>query len=166
MNEAPENFEALQKLLALKRHEVPPPGYFNNFSEKIIARIEAQEMAKQQSWWRQWLTGVDAKPVLAGAYAAAIGGLFACGLGFSQMVDADFAEAGMPPDPWLGAAPLDDVQLADNQTTTTTQFATAVNPSVSSSLNPVVEPAPNFLFQPPSIRDQGVERASAVWFGN
>lgn len=164
MNEAPDNFEALQKLLALKRHEVPPPGYFNSFSDKIIARIEAQELAKQQSWWRQWLTGVDAKPVLAGAYAAAIGGLFVCGLGFSQMVDADMAETGMPQDPWLGGT-LDDMQVADNHTTSS-HFPATVNPTVSSSLNAVVEPAPNFLFQPPSIRDQNVERAQAVWFGN
>ncbi len=32
MNESEHNFQDLKRLLKLKRHEVPPPGYFNNFS--------------------------------------------------------------------------------------------------------------------------------------
>lgn len=76
MNSAPEeNFEALQKLLALKRHEVPPPGYFNDFSAKVCARIEAAESSQPASWWHRLLVSFDAKPIVACTYGLALGGL-------------------------------------------------------------------------------------------
>ncbi len=43
MNENEQNFDELKRLLKLKRHEVPPPGYFNNFSGEVISRIRAGE---------------------------------------------------------------------------------------------------------------------------
>jgi len=43
MNENENNFESLRRLLAHKRHETPPPGYFNSFSGQIIACIRAGE---------------------------------------------------------------------------------------------------------------------------
>lgn len=71
MDAPPDNFAALEKLLRLKRHEQPPPRYFNDFSSRILARIEAGP--ERPSWWDRF--GVDLRP----AFAAGIG-VLACGL--------------------------------------------------------------------------------------
>ena len=52
MNENENNFESLRRLLALKRHEMPPPGYFNNFSSQVVHRIRAGEPEAQPAGWR------------------------------------------------------------------------------------------------------------------
>jgi len=43
MNDQSDNFEALHKLLALKRYEQPPPGYFNQLPGRIICRLQIVE---------------------------------------------------------------------------------------------------------------------------
>ena len=84
MNPDSENFEQLRKLLALKRHEQPPPGYFNTFSSKVIARIEAGESAERTSWYAKLLSLVEARPMLTGAFGAT-----ACALAISGFVFSD-----------------------------------------------------------------------------
>ena len=71
MSASPDNFEALEKLLRLKRHETPPPRYFSDFSSRILSRIEAGEA--RPSWWDRF--GLDLRP----AFAAGVG-VLACGL--------------------------------------------------------------------------------------
>ena len=77
MNENENNFESLRRLLALKRHEVPPPGYFENFSSQVTARIRAGEdraTEEQQGielpWFFRLLSAFEAKPAFAGAFAS------------------------------------------------------------------------------------------------
>lgn len=41
----------LQQLLALKRHEQPPPGYFPNFTAEFHRRLAAEEA--RAPWWQQ-----------------------------------------------------------------------------------------------------------------
>ncbi|HUA39491.1 MAG TPA: hypothetical protein VMA35_13950 [Candidatus Sulfopaludibacter sp.] len=90
MNENQPNFESLRRLLALKRHEAPPPGYFNNFSREVIARIGAGETGKEAGlfagipWLLNMLQSFETKPVFAGGFATALCGLLLFGAVMAQ----------------------------------------------------------------------------------
>ncbi len=76
-----ENFDQLKKLLALKKHEVPPPGYFNKLPGEIVSRIRSERavntdpMAKLRNeapWLVRFWQSLEAKPAFAGAFGAAV----------------------------------------------------------------------------------------------
>ena len=71
MNPEDQDFETLKKLLALKRHETPPPGYFENFSSKVMARIESAEATQNVSLWQRIIGYVEARPGRLSAFALA-----------------------------------------------------------------------------------------------
>ncbi len=82
MNENQPNFESLRHLLALKRHEIPPRGYFNNLSRQVMARIRAGEaevpvslserLFAKAPWLLKLLQGLEMKPVFACGFASAL----------------------------------------------------------------------------------------------
>jgi len=84
MNPTPDDFEDLRRLLALKRHEKPPPGYFNYLPDQIRLKIERNDLSEHSTWWEWMMAKFDARPVLAGAYALAISGLMLLGFTLSQ----------------------------------------------------------------------------------
>lgn len=93
MSKDTENFDALLTLLALKKHEQPPPGYFDQLSQEIFSRLESGE-ATQTSAVNEsagWLGGLwnllDAKPILAGAFGVAVCGLMLAGILYSQRIE-------------------------------------------------------------------------------
>lgn len=99
MNENEHQFDALQRLLTLKRHEVPPPGYFNSFSGRVIAQIKAGKTSDKHSatadtttWFSKFLQLFEFKPAFAGAFASAL-----CLLLFFGIFYADQPEAGLQP---------------------------------------------------------------------
>ncbi len=73
MSELPDSsFSEVTQVLRLKRHEVPPPGYFNGFSAKVIARIEADQLGSHRAraagtWWNALLAPIGWQRGLAGA---------------------------------------------------------------------------------------------------
>ena len=69
MNSDPSDFEALRKLMALKRHEQPPPGYFNRLPDKIMGRLERGD--GQPRFWENFLTVFTFRPALAYGFALA-----------------------------------------------------------------------------------------------
>jgi len=90
-----ENFEQLKKLLALKRHEVPPPGYFNNFSRDVISRIRAGETAPTRtsySWLQRLQQILSPRPAFAGAFSLAVCALLVGGILYSAKMDDQTAQ--------------------------------------------------------------------------
>lgn len=79
----PDEFEKLRKLLALKRHEEPPPGYFDRLPGEVRARI-AHAQANPEPWWRRWLEAWNLSPALATSYAALAIALVVGGVWFAQ----------------------------------------------------------------------------------
>jgi hypothetical protein len=74
MNSDPGEFESLRKLMALKRYEQPPPGYFNRLPGKILDRIERGE--GQSGLWAKFVTAFAFRPAMAYGFAlAAFGAL-------------------------------------------------------------------------------------------
>jgi hypothetical protein len=139
MNENQPNFESLRRLLALKRHETPPPGYFNNFSSQVMARIRAGETEMADSWSGRlftsmpWLLSalqaVETRPVFAGGFATALCALLLFGAVIAQRPDststaflqpatsepASFASA-TPSVPSALQPPANQFMVADNST--------------------------------------------------
>lgn len=74
MNSDSENFEALRKLMAIKRHETPPPGYFDRLPDKIAHRLVHE--GGSPGFWDKVLAGLSFRPSFAYSFAlAAFGAL-------------------------------------------------------------------------------------------
>jgi hypothetical protein len=162
MNENENNFESLGHLLALKRREIPPPGYFNNFSRQVLQRINAgdpgtsanwvEDLFGQAPWLSKLLHAFDAKPVFAGGFAGTLCLLLFFGIVYAERPD-------------LTQQPL--LQVADSSAslavspTALTQSADTIG--IVSSTNPVfsLQPAAspfgqqNPLAQPVSFSPSG-----------
>ena len=125
MDSSPENFEGVQRLLRLKRYEQPPPRYFRNFSNRVIARIERGESRRASGWWERF--GFDLRPAIAAA--AGMTGCALIFLGIGSAVDGD-ARAVAENSP-AGASLL------------APQFVNAIEPqeaAAANSTNPVFAP--------------------------
>jgi hypothetical protein len=98
MNENENNFESLRRLLSLKRQETPPPGYFNNFSGQVIARLRAgegrasrtatDEYFSEAPWLLKLLQAFELKPAFAGAFASALCLLLVFGIVYAERPDS------------------------------------------------------------------------------
>ena len=168
MKESGQNFDELKKLLKLKRHELPPPGFFSHFSDEIVSRIRAGEargggamvdrLNDSAPWLVNFLRFFEAKPGVVGAFATSL-----CLLLVFGVVLAERSESG--PQNLLTTA-------AGDQTSTTVAAATpaalagqfasvagvtegGIAISTNGSLQPVAsmfgQPGTASLFQPASF---------------
>ena len=133
MQKAPEDFDELRKLLAIKKYESPPPGYFHRFSDKIIARIEADRASDAGPGWRRWLTELVGQPASIAAYILVFGGLGILALGLAQSPITD--QALQPTAVWAAPAAIDPFASRDAEPQVVTHAAI-----LQSSISPVVGP--------------------------
>lgn len=91
-----ESFDALRKLLALKRYEVPPPGYFDRLPREIHVRLAAARQADaspraeapvQASWLATFLRLIESRPSFVGALGAAVSGVILAGIVYAHYRD-------------------------------------------------------------------------------
>lgn len=97
MNENENDFESLRRLLAFKNRETPPPGYFNNFSRQVVARIRAGEanapssaserLFSEAPWLLKLLQAIEFKPAFAGTFAAALCLVLVFGIVYAERPD-------------------------------------------------------------------------------
>jgi hypothetical protein len=142
MSPLPDNRDPVQRLLACKRYEQPPPGYFLSFSEKVLARIEAEEASVHSSWWGWFVAKFDARPVVVCAYGVAVSSMLFVGFSLSAIFEAEISAAptsgswlaGAPPSPllltgeWSHAPPVEGTPAA---------FSSIVRPSAVNSFSAV-----------------------------
>jgi hypothetical protein len=115
MNEDANNFESLRRLLALKRHETPPPGYFNDFSSQVVSRIHLTKAGASFNWQERlfdeapWLVrlleALQAKPAFTGGFAAALCALLVFGIVYAERPES-------APQPLLKSASADTTSFA------------------------------------------------------
>lgn len=158
MNRDSENFESLRRLLALKRHEQPPPGYFNRFSGQVIARIKAGEKGEaapalerwlgEAAWWRRICAVLEAKPLFAGAFGAAVCALLISGIVYSERAEPTPA---VPPQVATAAEPVESLASAP----AVPVAPAALQARAVSSTNPV-DPSLNALFDQLRVQPQAV----------
>jgi len=80
-----KNDRNLERLLAVKRHEMPSSDHFDLMSEKIIARLEAERARTSESWsarLSRWVDNIN--PVVAFAYLTGVLALLAGGWRFGE----------------------------------------------------------------------------------
>lgn len=84
-----QDFEKLQRLLKLKRHELPPPRFFNEFSGNVTARLRVDtggdyarsgSRRSRATWLQRLWQNIEGNPAVSGIASVAICGLVVLGL--------------------------------------------------------------------------------------
>jgi len=101
------NFDELKRLLKLKQHEVPPPGYFNHLSGDIIGRIRTGESGGPQTFVERlqetspfllnFLRIFETRPGVVGGFATSMCLLLLLGVVFMDHSDTAVSAGGSTP---------------------------------------------------------------------
>jgi hypothetical protein len=128
MSSAPDNFESLEKLLRLKRHEQPPPRYFSEFSGRVVDRIGRGEA--RRSWWER--LGFDLRPALAASAGMAACGLIVYGVATTEGGAGPVSAATYAGNFFQAAVPMEDPtkSIAANSTNPVPSYGTPIDKTV------------------------------------
>jgi len=150
MDQESKNTFKVERIIALKRYEQPPPGYFHLLPDRIINRIERGE--GQSSFWEKWWPNFRVRPALAYALGLTVCGVLAAGIYCPPRID-QIASAGEPPpgERWADATPgtleSQDIPLGGSRWLGSTNPVAAPRTGDSLFLAPQARAIPVSLFQ-------------------
>ena len=81
----------IERIIALKRYEQPPPGYFHLLPSRIITRIEKGE--QPNSFWEKLWPNFAVRPSLAYALGLTVCGALTAGIFYAPARSASSASA-------------------------------------------------------------------------
>lgn len=106
MKDNPDKQDELQRVLALKRSETPPPRFFKGFSKEVIERIHDPESSKPPTAQERFREFFSSRPVQVGVLSLLVLGCLIGGILASRDVappKPNSPAGGM--DPKLQSAP-------------------------------------------------------------
>ena len=148
MNKNQPDFESLRRLLALKRHELPPAPFFDALSRRVIERIRAGEaeapaglpeyLSTRLPWLLKLLQALETKPAFAGIYASALCLLLVAGAIFTERQESA-SQMSLEPAPQAVSSftsatpaalpqPVNQMLMAGNSTNPVFNFQSASAP--------------------------------------
>lgn len=138
----PEPHLQVRRLLAIKRHEQPPPGYFHKFSGDVVARIRAGDRADDRNvlagvlgdsaWVQRVWNFLEGKPLVAGLFGAA-----ACAMVLSAFVMSE------RPDTTASVQPQSDSAVTIANIPSPSQpLVFGEQPASGSSTDPILQTPP------------------------
>ena len=129
----------MQRILALKRHEQPPPTFFQGFSEKVIDRIQTEGASPKLTLRQRLSMEFYGLPIYVCLSGVIVVSLLVAGLVVSLRVDtAKTKHLSHPTDSALSSEPSHSIvpPPADVPAGTKTSAATDPTSPRSSDLNP------------------------------
>jgi len=92
MDSENQNFDELQKLLALKRREQPPQTFFHGFSDQVAHRLHDPSPTRPLCWSERFGLDSPFRPVWFCAIGALVCGLLAAGTFYALRVTPEEKE--------------------------------------------------------------------------
>jgi len=148
-----EQYERLIQLLALKRYEQPPPGFFDRFPREVRLRIVgetnpqagwASHLSSDSNWFSKLMIMLDTRPYLAGVF-----GVLACGFVITGIL---YANSNHPPTNTLALESFTPIAPAALVSDSVPAWA-AAGPT-GSSTNPMPNLMPAMLWNGSGIQSQ------------
>lgn len=89
MSQFSHDDEQIRRLMRIKSHETPPPGFHDALHSRIMAGIKTRPQEPTPSWWSRALELLTLRPALSASYALAACALVVCGFAFTLMLEKE-----------------------------------------------------------------------------
>lgn len=137
MSTGTEDFDQLRKLLKIKTHEQPPPGYFDHLAGRVMHRLENErrtgDFGFKFSWLKRLQHALAANPISAGI-------LGVCGVFMVVVANYDFQYTGAAAPLNLGSAGGDSLADRGNGAVSFKMASTPAQPigTQTANVNPLL----------------------------